>query len=143
MGVEGFLKEAVDPVLTSGVVGAAIGAFLGRKSSPMRGIGSAIIGASTGSALAAGIRGAIRTPDLSGLTPSELAVVRAEADKMVSERGKQRFGEVASGIGAAMMSGNPSVLVATLPRATIAPYDSEVESIERMADRFRAARRGE
>lgn len=140
---DGFLKEAMDPVLPAGIIGALLGGYLGRRRGAIGQIGASIIGGSAGAATAQGIRGAIREPDLSGLTPAELQVVRAEADKMIESRRSRRFGEVVSGMGEAMLTGDPAVFIATIPRATIAPYGDEVERIDRMADRFRAARRAE
>lgn len=140
MGTDGFLKEAVDPVLTSGIIGALLGLALSRKRSAIKQIGAGIVGASAGGALAQGIRGAIRTPDYSQLTPGELDTIREEANRMIEERQSRRISEIMGGVGTAMLSGDPTIFAATIPRATIAPYGDEVDRLDRMANRFREAR---
>jgi len=143
MPADGFLSEHVDPVLTSGIIGALLGLGLSRKRHAIKQVGAGIVGMSAGSALASGILGARRTPDLSGLTEAERRVVREEADRMIEDRGSRRVSEIMGGVGTAMLSGDPTIFAATIPRATIAPYGDEVARIDRMADRFRAARRAE
>jgi len=143
MGTDGFVKEAIDPVLTSSIVGALIGLGLSRNRGAARQIGAGIIGATAGGSIAEGVRGAIKTPNYEGLTPGELAVVREEARTLIKDRRGHRLSGLLGGVGAAMASGDPAVLSVAIPRATIYPYGPEVERLDRMADRFRAARRVE
>lgn len=140
----GFMKMAMDSTDLAGLLGAAA-AYAATKGRPhqIARIGAAVLGYQTGTALAEGVHGAVHKPDFTGLTIAEKKVITERAREQQESRAGRRIGAVAAGAGALMLTGDPLVLMAALPAATIHPYRAESRYISDLADQYRAARRHE
>lgn len=139
----GFSKAALDAGDLGGLLGGGLAYALtaGRHQVPR--LGAGLLGWQTGRGLVEGIEGVLHKPDLSGLTEGERKVLQREAREIHDSRNRRRLAAVAAGAGTLLLTGDPLVLMATIPAATIHPYSSESKYMAELAEKYRAARRTE
>jgi hypothetical protein len=105
--------------------------------------GSALLGAQAGRGIVEGIEGHMKRPDFTGLTAGERTVIKRKAEEFRSSRNGRRFAALGLGAGTLLLTGDPLVLAAALPAATVLPYSGESRYIAELADKYRAARQAE
>ena len=139
----GFRKAAVEAGDLGGLLGAGLAYALTGNRPTLARVGASILGAQAGRGVVEGIEGHLRRPDFSGLSTGERRVIQGEAAKLQSSRNRRRFTALGVGAGTLLLTGDPLVLAAALPAATILPYSGESRYIAELADKYRAARQAE
>lgn len=136
----GFRKMSMDEGHIGGLLGGGVAFMATPGRHQIARIGASVLGYQAGSALASGVGGAVKKPDLTGLTDDEKRVVRSRVADIQASRRRRRLAAVGAGVGSLLLTGDPLVLLAAIPAATIHPYSAETRYISELADHFRAAR---
>lgn len=136
----GFRKRALDEGDVGGLLGGGLAYMATGGRHQIARVGAAVLGYQAGSALSEGIGGAVKKPDFSGLTDDEKRVIRQRVEDIRASRKHRRVAAVGAGVGSLLLTGDPLVLLAAIPAATIHPYSAETRYIAELADHFRSAR---